>query len=147
MRRCESTLCIIAPGGWNTCNHSSLASQVVVALLLGKGNNSFVHSIQPAWHDEPVCCTGEAEAALVAAGQRFRAVAERDPGDGRALANWGRALCMRAELAPDAQVRAPWSQAGLPHPCGFGPNGAGELMHCDDGNYQTRNMGIGGQSW
>ena len=54
-----------------------------------------------------LCCrrAGEAEAALVAAGQRFRAVAERDPGDGRALANWGRALCVRAELAPDAQVR------------------------------------------
>ncbi|KAK9842287.1 hypothetical protein WJX81_004659 [Elliptochloris bilobata] len=42
---------------------------------------------------------GEARAALVAAGQRFRAVAERDAGDARALANWGRALCLRAQLA------------------------------------------------
>ncbi len=47
---------------------------------------------------------GEAQAALVAAGQRFRAVAERDAGDLRALANWGRALCLRAQLAADPEV-------------------------------------------
>lgn len=47
----------------------------------------------------------EAEAALVAAGQKFRAVAERDQDDTRALGNWGRALCVRAELARDPEVR------------------------------------------
>ena len=46
----------------------------------------------------------EAEGALVAAGQKFLGVAQRDGGDARALGNWGRALCLRAELAPDPQV-------------------------------------------
>ena len=55
---------------------------------------------------KPSCgCSGEAEAALVAAGQRFLAVAERDAADARALGNWGRALCLRAELASDPQAR------------------------------------------
>lgn len=51
-------------------------------------------------------CADEAEAALVAAGQKFRAVAERDQDDTRALGNWGRALCVRAELARDPEVRS-----------------------------------------
>ncbi len=41
----------------------------------------------------------------MAAGQRFLAVAERDAGDARALGNWGRALCLRAEMAADPQAR------------------------------------------
>ena len=47
---------------------------------------------------------GEAEAALVVAGQKFLAVVEQNPEDARALGNWGNALCLRAELAQDAQV-------------------------------------------
>lgn len=46
----------------------------------------------------------EAEGALVAAGQKFLAVVERDEDDTRALSNWGRALCVRAELARDTEV-------------------------------------------
>jgi len=57
---------------------------------------------------------GEACAALVAAGQRFRAVAARDAGDARALANWGRALCLRAELADDPEVRGRAAPRGRP---------------------------------
>lgn len=49
-------------------------------------------------------CADEAEAALVAAGQKFLAVVERDQDDTRALGNWGRALCLRAELARDPEV-------------------------------------------
>ncbi len=40
----------------------------------------------------------------MAAGQKFLAVVERDEDDTRALGNWGRALCVRAELARDTQV-------------------------------------------
>lgn len=47
---------------------------------------------------------GEAEAALVVAGQKFLAVVEQNPEDARALGNWGNALCLRAELAQDAEV-------------------------------------------
>ena len=47
---------------------------------------------------------GEAEAALVVAGQKFLAVVEQNPEDARALGNWGNALCLRAELAQDAVV-------------------------------------------
>lgn len=46
----------------------------------------------------------EAEAALVAAGQKFLAVVEQNPKDRRALGNWGNALCLRAELAQDPEV-------------------------------------------
>ena len=46
----------------------------------------------------------EAEAALVAAGQKFLAVVEQSPEDRRALGNWGNALCLRAELAQDSEV-------------------------------------------
>ena len=47
---------------------------------------------------------GEAEAALVVAGQKFLAVVQQNPEDARALGNWGNALCLRAELAQDAEV-------------------------------------------
>ncbi|KAK9904083.1 hypothetical protein WJX75_004054 [Coccomyxa subellipsoidea] len=57
--------------------------------------------------------TDEAEAALVAAGQKFRAVAERDQDDTRALGNWGRALCVRAELARDPEVACALYEAAI----------------------------------
>jgi hypothetical protein len=41
----------------------------------------------------------EAEELLVLAGRRFKGVLELDPGQGRAFVNWGRAVCLRAELA------------------------------------------------
>lgn len=47
----------------------------------------------------------EAEAALVAAGRKFLAVVEQDQEDTRALGNWGRALCVRAELSRDPEVK------------------------------------------
>ena len=50
-------------------------------------------------------CADEADAALVSAGQKFLAVVERDQDDTRALGNWGRALCLRAELARDPEVQ------------------------------------------
>ena len=49
-----------------------------------------------------------ADAAWVAAGDRYRRVAELAPGDGRALGNWARALAARARLprvAPAAAER------------------------------------------
>ncbi|CAL8470912.1 g10454 [Coccomyxa elongata] len=55
----------------------------------------------------------EAEAALVAAGQKFLAVVERDQDDTRALGNWGRALCLRAELARDPEVACALYEAAV----------------------------------
>ena len=54
---------------------------------------------------------GEAEAALVAAGQKFLAVAQQNPEDRLALGNWGNALCLRAELAQGPEVRMTWTPA------------------------------------
>ena len=52
----------------------------------------------------------EASSVLTAAGQRFRALAQRSGRNGagpdpRALINWGRALCVRARLADNPEVR------------------------------------------
>ena len=55
---------------------------------------------------------------VVWTGRQFRAVLQSDLSDGRAALNWGKALCLRAELvsnpalmpddeAPDTQVPAP----------------------------------------
>eukprot|EP00884_Botryococcus_braunii_P012103 jgi/Botrbrau1/20894/Bobra.0135s0025.1 len=43
----------------------------------------------------------EAENVLLEAGTKYRAVAERDPQDSRALWNWSRAMATRAQLALD----------------------------------------------
>ena len=43
----------------------------------------------------------------MSAGRMFLAVVEQNPEDRRALGNWGNALCLRAELAQDPEVRGP----------------------------------------
>ena len=43
----------------------------------------------------------------MSAGSLFLAVVEQNPEDRRALGNWGNALCLRAELAQDPEVRGP----------------------------------------
>lgn len=43
----------------------------------------------------------------MSAGRMFLAVVEQNPEDHRALGNWGNALCLRAELAQDPEVRGP----------------------------------------
>jgi hypothetical protein len=49
----------------------------------------------------------DGERALREAGEKYRALMERDPADARALWNWARAMMARAELADDVAVRAP----------------------------------------
>ncbi len=44
----------------------------------------------------------EAKELLVLAGRRYREVLVNDPSQGRAFLNWGRAVCLRAELAKES---------------------------------------------
>lgn len=59
----------------------------------------------------------------MSAGRMFLAVVEQNPEDRRALGNWGNALCLRAELAQDPEVRGPhaamltpWQSDSCRHP-------------------------------
>ena len=43
----------------------------------------------------------EAQELLLLAGRQYKGVLEADPGQARAFLNWGRVVCLRAELARD----------------------------------------------
>lgn len=51
------------------------------------------------WQEEAGRLSQEAGELLLHAGRRYRAVLEADPTQARAFVQWGRALCLRAELA------------------------------------------------
>lgn len=48
-----------------------------------------------------VALRAEAQQWLTASGEMFKRVLEEEGWSSRALVNWGRAMCMRAELAED----------------------------------------------
>ncbi|KAJ9505733.1 hypothetical protein QJQ45_029267 [Haematococcus lacustris] len=56
---------------------------------------------------------GEAAALLTRSGEMFRQVLELEEWSSRALVNWGRALCIRAELAQEPGMAAKLYQAAL----------------------------------
>jgi hypothetical protein len=58
----------------------------------GSGRNEVADSLQ-----------SEAKDLLVLAGRRYREVLVNDPSQGRAFLNWGRAVCLRAEIAKESE--------------------------------------------
>ena len=56
----------------------------------------------------------EASRLLTSAGEMFKQVLECEGWSSRALVNWGRAMCVRAELASEVRGRlAGWMAAGV----------------------------------
>ena len=55
----------------------------------------------------------EAQQFLTLAGQRFRTLLENKGDDKRAYMNWGKALCMRAQLTEDPAVKMQLYDAAL----------------------------------
>ncbi|CAK0782613.1 hypothetical protein CVIRNUC_005815 [Coccomyxa viridis] len=100
-------------GNWGNAlmAYGNLKKRYLSALQEGPEPYSYEERDAASLAEEQI--TGEAEAALVVAGQKFLAVVEQNPEDARALGNWGNALCLRAELAQDAVVACALYEAAV----------------------------------
>jgi hypothetical protein len=69
-----------------------------------------------AWHacrDAEAALRGEALGLLTRAGEMFRSVLELEGWSSRALVNWGRAMCIRAQLTSDRSLAQKLYRAAL----------------------------------
>ena len=74
----------------------------------------------------------ETSALLVQAGRCFRQVLVLDATDGRALLNWGNALCLRASIRTMAGRRGGEGEGGEGEGEGGGGGGGGDAMELYD---------------
>lgn len=86
-----------------------LLSRTIAEFRFQGSLNEFTSVFILTFFQDSMSLSKEATEYMILAGRRFRAVLGLNPGDERALVNWGQALCMRAKLAAPTVSRLPRS--------------------------------------